>query len=84
MKTLENYNGKIYLVRNTFALKFNSGSFHYAYKEIIKNAFENGFIVGYDKQESSKMPWGMQHTHYSFENCTNNETIINKFNEFIK
>lgn len=83
MKTIDlsKYDGKIYSVRNTYALKFKSGSFHYVSKEDLKLAFENDFEVGYDKMTYTRMPWGMQHTGYDFES---NETIISKFLDFLK
>lgn len=77
---LTKYNGKIYSVRNSFALKFNSGSFHYVTKEQLKQAANEGFQIGYDKMTYSNMPWGMQHSGYCFET---NDAIISDFNKYI-
>lgn len=79
---LKNYNGKIYLVRDKFTLKFKSGSFHYVSNEILIQAYEANFVIGYDKKVYTSMPWGAQHIGYNFEES---EWIKNKFiNQVIK
>lgn len=71
MKTLENYDGRIYHTGDSrgidgFCLRFKSGSFHYAGKDVVKMAVEAGFEIGYNKKAYSPMPWGLQHTSYTW------------------
>lgn len=83
---LKNYDGKIYLVRDKFALKFKNGSFHYVEKECLFEAFKQNFPIGYDKETYDQMPWGLQHTGYVFEESASfkdkfiNEVILEYVN----
>lgn len=70
------YDGKIYQNRETFALKFKSGAFHYVEENILIEAFNQDFIIGSDVRVYENMPWGMQHTGYRFEA---NQKLRDKF-----
>lgn len=45
------YDGKIYEIGNRYALRLEAGTFHFVEPAIIEQAFNEGFILGWEGDE---------------------------------